>query len=150
MLWGKRPKQTRSFILSSSPMKAFIRKLTSSILAPVGWTLLTVILLCLPGSAFPSKGLFNLDIPYLDKIIHIILFGGIILFWCLYFLQKKDWNTNGRRTVLLVALFTIALGVCLEYIQLNYIPNRSFDKGDILANSLSAIVFGIFFYFRRT
>lgn len=131
-------------------MKAFTRKLTSSILAPIGWTLLTIILLCLPGSAFPSKGLFNLDIPHLDKIIHVILFGGIILFWCLYLLQKKEWSTGWRQIVVVVALLTIGLGVCLEYIQFNFIPNRSFDKGDILANSLSTIVFGIFFYFKRS
>lgn len=130
-------------------MKVFLKKLTSSILVPLGWTLFTIILLCLPGSAFPSKGLFNLDIPHLDKVIHVILFGGVILFWCLYFIHKKDWSKTRRIKILAIAFCTIALGVCLEYVQFSYIPNRSFDRGDILANSLSTIAFGIFFYFRR-
>ena len=130
-------------------MKVFFRKLTSSILVPLGWTILTIVLLCLPGSAFPSKGLFDLNIPHLDKIIHVILFGGVILFWCLYFLHKKDWDKNRRSKVTAIAFCTIALGICLEYVQFNYIPNRSFDRGDILANSLSTIAFAIFFYFRR-
>jgi hypothetical protein len=131
-------------------MKLFLRNLTSSILVPIGWTTLTIVLLCLPGSAFPSEGLFNLDIPHLDKVIHVILFGGMIVFWCLYFLAKKDWAKNGRLKVLVIASSAIVLGICLEYIQLNYIPNRSFDRGDILVNSVSSILFGIFFYFRRS
>ena len=130
-------------------MKKFFLKLTSSISVPLGWTILTIVLLCLPGSAFPSKGLFNLNIPHLDKVVHVILFGGVILFWCQYFFQKKDWNRNRRFTVVILALSTIALGIILEYIQLNYIPNRSFDRGDILANSLGTMAFGLFFYFRR-
>src|SRR5687768_7059423 len=98
-------------------MTVFLKKLTSSILVPLGWTLFTIILLCLPGSAFPSKGLFNLDIPHLDKVIHVILFGGVILFWCLYFIHKKDWSKNKRFKILVIAFCTIALGVGLEFVQ---------------------------------
>lgn len=130
-------------------MKKFLLKLSSSISVPLGWTILTIVLLCLPGSAFPSKGLFNLNIPHLDKVVHVILFGGVILFWCQYFFHRKDWNKNRRLTVVVLALSTIALGIILEYIQFNYIPNRSFDRGDILANSLGTMAFGLFFYFRR-
>jgi hypothetical protein len=130
-------------------MIAFFRKLTSSVFIPVTWTLLTIILLCLPGSAFPSKGLFDLDIPHLDKVIHVILFGGVTLFWCLYFLHKNSSHKGWRFIVLTVALSAIALGICMEYVQFNYIPNRAFDAGDIVANSLSAITFGMFFYFKR-
>jgi VanZ family protein len=130
-------------------MMAFLRKLTSSLLIPIGWTLLTIILLCLPGSAFPSEGLFNLNIPHLDKVAHVILFGGIIFLWCLYYLQKNPHNTHRRFAIVLIALCTIALGICMEYIQFNFIPNRAFDTGDILANTLSTIACGMFFYFKR-
>jgi hypothetical protein len=130
-------------------MLAFFRKLTSSVFIPLGWTLLTIILLCLPGSAFPSKGLFDLDIPHLDKVVHVILFGGVTLFWCLYFLRKSPSDKSWRFIVFTIALSAIALGICMEYVQFNYIPNRAFDTGDIIANSLSAIIFGIFFYRKR-
>src|SRR5687767_14481762 len=102
-------------------MSATLRKLTSSIFIPIAWTLLTVILLCLPGSAFPSKGLFNLDIPHLDKVVHVILFGGVTLFWCLYFLARDPSTKTWRQIVLTVALSAIALGICMEYVQFNYI-----------------------------
>ena len=128
-------------------MMAFLRKLTSSVYIPLGWTLLTVILLCLPGSAFPEDGLE--DIPYIDKVIHMILFGGIAVFWSLYFFHKNGAAANWRFTVVTIAICAIALGICMEYVQLNFIPNRAFDRGDILANSLGAVVFGSYFYFRK-
>jgi VanZ like family len=128
-------------------MMAFLMKLTSHLIIPVGWTLFTIVLLCLPGSAFPGGGFF--EIPHLDKVIHFILFGGVVVFWCLYFLQKNDRKANWRTFVISIALCTIALGICMEYIQLNFIPNRSFDRDDIMANTITAIVFGIIFYFKK-
>lgn len=128
-------------------MPAFFKKLISTIILPISWTLITIILLSLPGSALPGGGFF--DIPHLDKVIHVILFGGMIVFWCLYYLPKNAKHNKWHFTVIVIGLCTIALGICMEYIQYNYIPNRSFDKGDILANTISAIVFGIFFYFKK-
>ncbi len=130
-------------------MRAFLEKLTSSIFTPVGWTLLTITLLCLPGSAFPSEGLFGLNIPHIDKLVHVILFGGITVLWCLFFLAKHPTHNAWRFIVCTIAICAIALGICMEFIQFGYIPNRAFDAGDILANSLSAIVFGIVFYVRK-
>lgn len=128
-------------------MVAFIKRLTSHIAIPIAWTLMTIILLCLPGSAFPGGGLFEL--PNLDKVVHIILFGGIVVFWSVYYLGKNVVNTNWRFTVIIIALLTIALGICMEFIQFNYIPHRSFDIGDIIANTITAIIFAAFFYFRK-
>lgn len=130
-------------------MAVFLKKLTSFVFTPVCWTFFTIILLCLPGSAFPSKGLFNLDIPHLDKIVHVILFGGMVVFWSLYYKQKNSTYENKRLMVTTIALSTIALGIGMEFIQLHYVPYRSFDTGDILANTLSAVAFGIYFYFKK-
>ncbi|MBC7829867.1 MAG: VanZ family protein [Chitinophagaceae bacterium] len=128
-------------------MLALLKKLTSHIIIPISWTLFTIILLCLPGSTFPGGGFFN--IPHLDKVVHVILFGGIVIFWSLYYLQKNTIMKNWHTTVVCIGICAITLGICMEYIQFNYIPNRAFDKGDIIANSVSAIVFGLFFYFKR-
>ena len=121
-----------------------VRKLTSSLAIPLGWTLFTIVLLCLPGSAFPGGGIF--DIPHFDKVIHVILFGGITIFWSLYFLQKSGIK-NWRLTVIVIALSTIALGICMEFIQFYFVVNRAFDVGDIIANTLSTLVFAVFFSF---
>jgi VanZ like family len=125
----------------------FLKKLTSRIFIPLSWTLFTILLLCLPGSAFPGGGFF--DIPHFDKVIHVVLFGGMVVLWSLYYLQKNDRKANWHVTVISIAFFTIALGICMEYVQFNFIPNRAFDMGDILANTIAAVIFAIFFYFRK-
>ena len=128
-------------------MLAFLKKLTSTIFIPLSWTVFTIILLCLPGSSFPGGSFF--DIPHLDKVVHVILFGGIIVFWSIYYIQRNPSVARWHFIVIAIALGTIALGISMEYIQFNYVPNRAFDIGDIIANTISAIVFGTFFYLKN-
>jgi hypothetical protein len=128
-------------------MLGLVKRLTSSVIVPLGWTVFTIILLCMPGSAFPGGGF--LDIPHLDKVVHVILFGGVTIFWCLYFSHRSNLKLSWRTVVVAVAAATIILGICMEVIQFNFIPNRAFDTGDIAANTISAVVFAVFFYFRR-
>jgi VanZ family protein len=43
-----------------------------------------------------------------------------------------------------VYLVAVINGIAIEYIQLNFIPNRAFDQGDIIADIISAgIGYGI-------
>lgn len=116
-------------------MKAFLKKLYS-LLFPVTWTLLTIILLCLPGSALPGAGIFILQ--GLDKIVHFILFGGITLLWGLYIRRTHSYPKQFKM-LLLAALFSIALGITLEYVQRYYISNRTFDVNDIIADTIGAL-----------
>lgn len=109
---------------------------------PLAWTILIEILLCLPGSALPDTGAF--EIPYFDKIIHIIIFGAFVCLWCLYY--RKIVLSNKRLQLIFFRIYLAAVvnGIIIEYIQMYLIPNRSFDQGDILADVLSAgIVYGI-------
>ena len=117
-------------------MKAFLTKLYSGKLFPLGWTLLTITLLCLPGSAIPSAGIFAIN--GLDKIVHFVLFGGIVLLWGLY-ARKAYPYTEWVRKMLWATLFSIGLGIGLEYVQRYFIPNRTFDLYDILADATGAV-----------
>ena len=123
-------------------MMRFIKRLCTTKFLPIFWTLLTIVLLCLPGSTLPSQGLFS--IPGFDKYCHIVLFGGIVLFWAfnLYFRRAQD--LKWRETLVFLALISINLGIVLEFLQFYYIPNRSFDSGDIFADmggSIAALLF---------
>jgi hypothetical protein len=123
-------------------MVAFISKIASKKFLPIAWTILTIGLLCLPGSVIPGMGLFG--IKHLDKIAHVILFGGIVLLWTGYYCK---YGIFARQLLIsaLITILSICLGVIMEYVQLNYIPNRSFDKGDILADAVGSI--GVFIFF---
>lgn len=117
-------------------MKAVMRKLYTNKLLPLSWTLFTIFLLCLPGSALPGAGIFVFK--GLDKVIHFILFGGIVLVWGLY-VRKACPPAKRVKMTLLAAVFSIILGVTLEYVQLYFVAGRSFDINDIVADATGAI-----------
>lgn len=121
-------------------MFSFVRRVSKHLYVPLGWTLLTIILLCLPGSAIPSVGV-GLNI---DKIVHFILFGFVAMSWTFNFYIKSP--DNWKKWMIFFCLLSIALGIALEYVQLYYIPNRDFDIWDIVADSFGAIVFSVLVY----
>jgi VanZ family protein len=112
----------------------WLRHFCKSFWSPFIWTLITIGLLCLPGSNVPSEGLFS--IPHLDKPVHIILFGGIALSWSLFIdhLALQRYIT----LVLLICFATLLLGILLEFVQANFIPQRSFDIWDIVSDGIGA------------
>ena len=110
-----------------SRLVQFSRKLY----VPLGWSIFTQILLSLPGSLFEGSGLFH--IPNLDKIAHLGLFGGLALFWNLFY-----YNRN-QASPWIILLFLALYGVAIEYFQFYCIPRRSFDVGDIVADIIGAM-----------
>jgi VanZ family protein len=119
-------------------MFKLVRKISRNIWLALIWSILTQVLLSLPGSVFPSKGLFS--IPHLDKIAHIGLFGGLVFFWSLFIYFKKPDPAIGSGTLWAIVFFAIAYGIIMEFIQENFIPNRSFDRGDIVADIVGSLI----------
>ena len=118
-------------------MMRFVKKLCTWKLIPFAWTAITIFLLCIPGSAIPSEGVFATE--GIDKVVHAILFGGIVLFggFNLYF--RRNDNRKWQRIIVILTLFSVGLGIGLEFLQRDYIPNRSFDGFDIMADSIGAL-----------
>jgi hypothetical protein len=132
-------------------MGSFLRRLCSVKLLPVVWTLLTVVLLCLPGEDVPSGGdvfflsyLFSL--PNFDKFVHMVLFGGITYFWGLHY-GFRGKGADWRKVCILLAGLSMALGIFLEFVQLFFIPDRSFDGLDIVADSAGAIIAALLLFY---
>lgn len=94
------------------------------------------VMLLLPGSSIPKTDIAI--IPYLDKIIHFILFAGLVFFWGLY-LREKNMGKKWRIKLFALVILAIMFGVIIEFIQGYVIISRSFDTQDILANSLGAV-----------
>jgi VanZ family protein len=116
-------------------MLSRILPLTRKLYVPVGWSVFTQIMLCLPGSLFSGPGLFK--IPHLDKIAHLILFGGLAACWILYYQYRKRPAPKNLHWIIL--LIISIYGVAIEFFQLYFIPNRSFDTGDIVADVCGAL-----------
>ena len=122
-------------------MLAMFRRILSYKFFPLSWTLLTILLLCLPGSLVPGTGLFALK--NLDKIIHALLFGMNVLFWGWHFESSAREYKNLKILFIAATAIIITLGVIMEYVQMYFIPNRSFDGNDIIANVVGSILAGI-------
>jgi VanZ family protein len=119
-----------------------INRLFGTVFPAVGWTILIQILLCLPGSNLPKNGIFS--IPNFDKFAHIVLFGSFVGLWCYYFYLKNKPANSLKTLFFLVFLIAAANGIIMEFVQRDFIPNRSFDEGDIIADLIaSSIAYGV-------
>jgi hypothetical protein len=127
-------------------MLALIRRIFEYKFFPACWTFFIIILLCLPGSMVPGTGVFG--IPNLDKFVHIFLFGTNVLLWGWHYSQLVGTHQPFKKIVLLDVLLTVALGIGLEYVQKYWIPNRSFDRNDILADLVGALIAGVWLVWR--
>lgn len=95
----------------------------------IGWTLLIFILCFIPGNELP-----RIDIPFIDKWTHVILFAGFSFFWLC-----AAPTTNAIRLLawLLLAIF---IGWLVEYIQGHYVTGRFQDDMDTVADAVGGLV----------
>ena len=98
----------------------------------IGWLIMISILFFLPGSALPKENWF--DKIYIDKWVHVGLFAVLIFLWRSSF----NWDINSYNLLLLLA--AVLYGFLVEVVQLNWIPNRSFDMYDVLSDASGSIV----------
>lgn len=116
-------------------MKATAR-LTTPATRVLAWAvlLLSFYLFFTPGDRLPS--ISWLDAIYFDKWVHAGLFLVLVWLWC-RLLANAAWRPQ---LVVLVALSAIGYGVAVEYIQDAWVPYRSFDVLDMLADAAGALL----------
>ncbi|HTM91138.1 MAG TPA: VanZ family protein [Flavisolibacter sp.] len=98
----------------------------------ITWLLIISILFFLPGSALPKENWLNRI--YFDKLVHIGFFGLLLFLWRSSF----NWNYGGYHWRLLS--LALLYGFFVEFIQLWFVPNRSFDLYDVAADMTGAII----------
>lgn len=89
-------------------------------------TVLVFIALFMPGDPEPGE-----EIPHLDKVIHLLMFAGMCFCWLMVRI-----NENSDSYVIYVLLALIVLTVGSELIQYYWIPRRSGDWFDGLADTV--------------
>jgi VanZ family protein len=125
----------RSLTSFSENMRRRIQEILSKRYPARVWTVIIFILLALPGDMLPSET--HTDIPNLDKIVHIILFGCFVFLWSVYYAATENRNTLNRK-VIIIFVVACLYGTAMEYIQKYFIPNRDFDIYDIAADIIGA------------
>jgi VanZ family protein len=94
------------------------------------WTLLIFI-----GCFTPGQDLPKVDVPLIDKWVHLVLFGGFTLFWlCAY-----PSRTIPR--LLIMFLTAVALGCFIELMQgLLTFLGRSMELMDAVADAIGGLL----------
>jgi len=122
-------------------MLAMFRRMLSYKFFPLSLTLFTILLLCLPGSIVPGTGIFALK--NLDKVVHVLLFGLNVLFWGWHYAISERQERDLRLIFIGTTVAMIGIGIIMEYVQMYFIPNRSFDGYDIVADIIGSVIAGL-------
>jgi len=112
-------------------------KIKPSLLPGITWFIISTILLTLPGSALPKENW--LDKIWFDKWVHIGLFGIMVFLFGWGLLKKTHDNRQLKKSFLSIASSCLIYGIIMEFVQNNFIPNRSFDYGDIAADFVGCL-----------
>jgi len=124
------------------PLKKFI--------PGIAWFFVVLVLMCLPGKDLPPTDWLHID--YVDKWLHISVFGLLVFLFCLPF-YKSVFNKEERRMYFIkIALAASVWGLAIEFIQKYFIPGRSFDLLDWAADSVGAtlsLLISVWFFVRN-
>jgi VanZ family protein len=97
-------------------------------------------------SSMSFKG--QASVPFLDKGLHLVEFG------LLGFLLSLGYFLSLKSSFRIKSSFTLASGILLgslDEIHQYFVPNRSFEILDIVADSLGILIgLAVFYYFSRT
>jgi len=109
-----------------------------SFIVAISLLLLITTLLCTPGAKFPKIGWQ--DKIWFDKWVHIGLFMSLVVAWCWFYSDKKEQSRNSKKIFITIAVVSLLYGIAMEIIQEQFIPNRSFEIPDIIADGVGALL----------
>lgn len=98
--------------------------------------IITVMLLTLPGSDFPKEDF--LTKIYFDKWVHIGMFTLLVFLW-------NWWLTGGKQPAsfkrfIIAGTAAFIYGILMEFVQKYWIPGRSFDITDMIADGVGCVM----------
>ncbi len=116
----------------------------------IGWLLLVTLLLVLPGQAFPQETWLS-NIQF-DKIVHIGLFAVLTWLFCRGLYQTFP-QARLKSNFIYIAPAAVVYGLVMEFVQKYYVPFRSFDVYDVVADGIGAFAgyfFSVWLYFKKS
>ena len=109
----------------------------------IAWFFVVLTLICIPGEDLPKVDKWMIEINY-DKFIHVGIFA-VLAFLFMYPIVKSAAPKKEKwRYCIKITLATIVWGYTTEVIQKFFIPGRSYDLTDWLADSIGAVVALVF------
>ena len=136
-------KNNRSFVRESSQFISMLYYLKNY---PLTLTIVAVICYL---SFFTPPDTNGVEIPYMDKLVHICMYGGLCLvIWFEYLRQHK--SISFKRMLIGGIISPICMSGCIELLQEHCTENRGGDWADLVANIIGIIsAAGIGYYILR-
>jgi hypothetical protein len=125
--------------MMASRLAGFTKKVLDSFIPGILWWIFVLALMCTPGKDFPRLGSWT-ELISLDKIIHINFFGLMVYLFCRP-LHPKDLQPGVKQRLFLkIAIACAIWGLLIEFIQHFWIPGRSMDMYDFVADSAGCLL----------
>ena len=103
------------------------------------WWFVVLILMCTPGKDLPELGSWT-ELISLDKLIHIGVFG-LLAYLFMRPVAIRDINISiKKQTFLKIAIAGSIWGLTLEFVQRFWIPGRSMDLMDFVADAIGCML----------
>ena len=90
----------------------------------------------------PITGAPKIEIPFADKMVHLIINAGLFVVWASYVFSGKT-KTSKTYTLPLLFVCTLLYGILIEVVQGSFIPTRGADFFDVVAN-VCGLILGFF------
>lgn len=103
--------------------------------AAIGWLIIVNLLLLTPGNNLPKGP----SIPHLDKVAHVSVFAILTFLWAQVGTVDAQKKIIWKKLLTNLLVFTIIFPIFVEYVQA-YVPNRSFEYEDIVANLIGGTI----------
>lgn len=84
-----------------------------------------------------AKNIPQINVLYIDKLIHVVFHFVFTTLWFLYF-KKKLASSNNLRLLSFALLGSFVFGISIELMQQYFTKTRSADVFDVLANLFGA------------
>ncbi len=100
----------------------------------IAWFFVVMVITFLPGENVPGNSL--LERLYFDKWVHAGIFGLMVILFIRPLVVSSLTESQKVRYFFRIALAVSLWGLATEFIQKHFIPGRSFDIWDFVADSI--------------
>ena len=105
----------------------------------IAWFFIVGTLTLMPGNDVPEVGWLD-RIKNFDKVVHAGLFGGLTFLFCLPYFKSFFSYHQKINYFIRVSLAAIVWGITIEFLQKYFVPGRSFDLTDWIADSIGVLI----------
>jgi VanZ family protein len=112
---------------------------TKKFIPGIAWFFLILIAVCIPGYDLPKVDKWMITINY-DKLIHVGLFAVLAALFMHPISKSALTKKEKWHYFIKITIATAIWGLTSELIQKFFIPSRSFDLTDFLADTFGGVI----------